>query len=59
MAQHRAQAEALLLRGNLTAAIEQLRLAQASDDGNFYERSIVDSRLRELMALDAELRQEK
>ncbi len=58
MAQHRAQAEALILRGNLTAAIEQLRLAQASDDGNFYERSIVDSRLRELMALDTELRRE-
>jgi predicted Zn-dependent protease len=44
------------LRGNLAAAIEQLRLAQSSADGDFYERSSVDARLRELMALDAELR---
>lgn len=54
--QHRAQAEALFLRGNLAAAIEQLRLAQASSDGDFYDRSSVDARLREFMKLDAELR---
>ena len=56
MAKHRSQAEALLLRGNLRAAIEQLRLAQASADGDFYERSSVDARLRELVEFDAELR---
>ncbi len=53
---HRAQAEAYLLRGNLAAAIEQLRLAQAAADGNFYQQSSVDARLKELKALDAELR---
>ena len=58
LSEHRAQAEALLLRGNLAAAIEQLRLAQSSADGDFYERSSVDARLRELMALDAELRRQ-
>ncbi len=56
--QHRARAEALVLKGNLTAAIEQLRIAQASKDGDFYERSGVDARLRELMAIDAELRRD-
>jgi len=57
LAQHSAQAEALLLKGNLRAAIEQLRLAQSSGDGDFYERSSVDARLRELMALDQRLRE--
>ncbi len=54
--QHRARAEALLLKGNLRAAIEQLRIAQSSADGDFYEKSAVDARLRELMAVDEELR---
>jgi beta-barrel assembly-enhancing protease len=53
---HRALAEAYLLRGSLTAAIEQLRLAQAGGDGNFYQQSSVEARLNELKALDAELR---
>jgi predicted Zn-dependent protease len=46
--QHRAQAEAYALRGQLPAAVQQLELAQQSGDGNFYEYSQVDSRLREL-----------
>jgi predicted Zn-dependent protease len=46
--QHRAQAEAYALRGQLPAAVQQLELAQKSGDGNFYEYSQVDSRLREL-----------
>jgi len=54
--QHRTQAEALFLKGNLRAAIEQLRLAQLSADGDFYEKSSVDARLQELKTLDAELR---
>jgi len=57
LAQHRALAEASLLHGNLAAAIEQLRLAKSSGDGDFYDRSSVDARLKELMTLDAELRQ--
>jgi predicted Zn-dependent protease len=46
--QHRAQAEAYALLGQLPAAVEQLELAQKSGDGNFYEYSQVDSRLREM-----------
>jgi predicted Zn-dependent protease len=46
--QHRAQAEAYALLGQLPAAAEQLELAQKSADGNFYEYSQVDSRLREV-----------
>lgn len=52
--QHRAQAELYALRGQLQAAIEQLEIAQRSKDGDFYELSAVDSRLRELRARHAE-----
>ena len=46
--QHGAQAEVYLLQGQLMPAIEQLELAQKSGDGDFYENSAVDSRLRQL-----------
>lgn len=46
--QHRAQAEAYALEGRLGAAIEQLQYAQQAKDGDFYEQSAVDARLREL-----------
>ena len=46
--QHSAQAEVYILQGQLVAAIEQLDLAQKASDGDFYEHSAVDSRLREL-----------
>lgn len=52
--QHRAQAEVYALRGQLLAAIEQLQLAQKAPDGDFYEYSQVDARLRELKARQAE-----
>ena len=48
MQQHRAQAEAYLADGQLASAIEQLDLARKAGDGNFYEQSQVDARLREL-----------
>ncbi len=48
--QHQSQAEFYLLQGSLPAAIEQLQLAQTSGDGNFYELSVVDARLKELRA---------
>ena len=48
--QHQAQAEFYLLQGSLPAAIEQLQLAQTSGDGNFYDQSVVDARLKELRA---------
>jgi predicted Zn-dependent protease len=51
--QHQAQAELYVLRGSVPAAIEQLRLAQAAGDGNFYELSVVEARLKELRARHA------
>jgi beta-barrel assembly-enhancing protease len=48
--QHQAQAEVYQLQGNLSAAIEQLQFAQGAGDGNFYELSVVDARLKELRA---------
>lgn len=52
--QHRAQAEAYALQGQYLAAIEQLMLAQKSPDGDFFEYSQVDARLREIKALQAQ-----
>ena len=46
--QHRALAEVYVLQGQLLPAIEQLQLAQKAGDGDFYEHSTVDARLREL-----------
>lgn len=45
--QHRAQAEAYYLQGAIPAAIEQLQLAQKATDGDFYQLSSVEARLRE------------
>ncbi|MBI5791713.1 MAG: M48 family metallopeptidase [Rhodocyclales bacterium] len=52
--QHRALAEAYALQGQLAPAVEQLELAQKAGDGNFYEQSQVDSRLREVKKRMAE-----
>jgi predicted Zn-dependent protease len=46
--QHQSQAEAYVLEGSLPAAIEQLQLAQKSGDGDFYQLSSVEARLRNL-----------
>lgn len=46
--QHRALAEAYLAEGQLDAAILQLELARKTGDGDFYEQSQADARLREL-----------
>lgn len=46
--QHRALAEAYLVEGQLDAAIIQLDIARQAGDGDFYEQSQVDARLREL-----------
>jgi beta-barrel assembly-enhancing protease len=48
--QHQAQAEVYVLRGALPAAIEQLQLAQSSGEGNFYDLSVIEARLKELRA---------
>jgi predicted Zn-dependent protease len=57
--QHQALAEAYYLRGALPAAIEQLQYAQSSADGNFYDHSVVDARLKEWRAEHARELQEK
>ncbi len=48
--QHQAQAEVYLIQGSLPAAIEQLTLARAAGDGDFYQLSVIDARLKELRA---------
>ena len=51
---HQALAEVYFLRGTLPAAIEQLQLAQKSGDGDFYQLSAVEARLKALRALQSE-----
>lgn len=48
--QHRAQAEVYLRQGHLGAAVEQLQLAVRAGDGDFYQLSATEARLRELRA---------
>lgn len=53
---HQAQGEAYFLDGDLRGAVQQFELA-AQSEGSFYEKSIVEARLRalrrELVAMDA------
>jgi predicted Zn-dependent protease len=58
LSQHRAQAEAYVRTGNLTAAMEQLRIGLKSGDGDFYQLSSAEARLKELRKLDEEMRRE-
>ncbi|PPD11901.1 MAG: peptidase M48, partial [Methylotenera sp.] len=46
-----AQGEAYYRKYNLNGAVEQLDLAIKAKDGNFYEQSIVEARLKELRRL--------
>jgi len=46
--QHQAQGEYYALQGSLPAAIEQLQLARGAGDGDFYQLSMIDARLKEL-----------
>jgi beta-barrel assembly-enhancing protease len=58
--QHQVLAEIYLLQGSLPAAAEQLQLAQSAGDGDFYELSAVEARLREVRArIQAESKQPK
>ena len=52
--QHQAQAEYYALEGSFPAAIEQLQLARRAGDGDFYQLSAVDARLKELRSLHAQ-----
>ncbi len=48
MQQHRHQAELFASRGDLRAAVSQLELAVKAGDGDFYQSSVVETRLRTL-----------
>ncbi|HUL40775.1 MAG TPA: M48 family metalloprotease [Burkholderiales bacterium] len=52
--EHKSQAEAYYLLGNLPGAVEQLQIAQKSGDGDFYQLSAVEARLKELRSLQAD-----
>ena len=55
---HRAQAEAHVLNGNTGAAIEQLQLALKAGDGDYYQLSATEARLRQLRQQDADERKD-
>jgi len=46
--QYQAQSEAYYRKFNLPQAIQQMEMAVKSKDGNFYQKSIVESRLKQL-----------
>ena len=48
MLQHQAQAEVYIGQGNYPAAIKQLKTALRHDNGNFYQLSSVEARLKQL-----------
>ena len=52
LAQHRATGEAYARMGNFRAAVEQMQIAVKSGDGDFYQLSAAEARLRELRKLD-------
>lgn len=49
-AQHRAQGEGYARLGNFTAAVEQIQIALKTGEGDFYQLSSAEARLRELRA---------
>ncbi|MGZ8155670.1 MAG: beta-barrel assembly-enhancing protease [Burkholderiales bacterium] len=52
LAQHRATGEAYARMGNLRGAVEQMQIALRSGDGDFYQLSATEARLRELKKAD-------
>lgn len=59
LSQHRAQAEAYARMGNVGAAVEQLQIGLRSGDGDFYQKSSAEARLRELRRAQREQRQQE
>ena len=51
MAQHQALGEYLVLLGATAPAIEQFQIARCAGDGDFYQQSIIDARIRTLWEL--------
>jgi len=48
MLAHRHQGEYYAWQGNLKGAVEQLEIASKQTDGDFYQASVVDTRLKAL-----------
>jgi predicted Zn-dependent protease len=59
MLKHRAQAEVYFLKGHYAGAIDQLQTALQNDNGNFYQLSSVEARLKQIQTLQAEEEKEK
>ena len=59
LAQHRATGEAYARMGNLRGAVEQMQIAVKSGDGDFYQLSSTEARLRELRKADEAQRREQ
>lgn len=56
---HQAQGEAYFRNFHLASAIEQMELALKSGDGDFYQLSIVEARLKQLRQMMGEPKKEK
>jgi predicted Zn-dependent protease len=59
LAQHRSTGEAYAKMGNVRAAIEQMQIALRSGDGDFYQLSATEARLKDLRKIDEAQRKEK
>jgi beta-barrel assembly-enhancing protease len=59
LAQHRATGEAYARMGNVRGAVEQMQIALKSGDGDFYQLSATEARLRELRKIDDAQRKEE
>jgi predicted Zn-dependent protease len=60
LAQHRATGEAYARMGNVRGAVEQMQIALKSGDGDFYQLSSTEARLRELRKIaDAERKEQR
>lgn len=59
LAQHRSTGEAYARMDNLPGAIEQMQIALRSGDGDFYQLSAIEARLRELRKTDEAQRREQ
>ncbi len=59
MLEHRALAEVYFLKNHFKAAADQLKIALQSDNGNFYQLSSIEARLKQMQALVEEEEKEK
>jgi predicted Zn-dependent protease len=59
LAQHRSTGEAYARMGHVRAAIEQMQIALRSGDGDFYQLSATEARLKDLRKIDEAQRKEK